>query len=111
LTYNVLSAKGIGVSTLIKLFCFFGFTLESHRCLMLDSRFINVLCNEVFFELSALSTNSEFNKKAKYTNYIQKIEELAQAEGYKVHQLELFLFLFSNNLKQNGGNTVEVPGL
>jgi hypothetical protein len=111
LTYNVLSAKGIGVSTLIKLFCFFGFTLESHRCLILGSRIINVLRNEVFFELSALSTMNEFNKRAKYISYIQKMKKLAQAEGYKVHQIELFLFQSGKNLKKTGGDTVKAAGL
>jgi hypothetical protein len=38
------------------------------------------------------------------------MEELAQAEGYKVDQLALFLFQFGKNLKKNGGNTPKVGG-
>jgi hypothetical protein len=39
------------------------------------------------------------------------MKKVAQAEGYKVNQLELFLFQFGKNLKKNGGNTVKATGL
>lgn len=39
------------------------------------------------------------------------MKKLAEAEGYKVDQLEPFIFQFGINLKKTGGNLVEVWGL
>jgi hypothetical protein len=55
----------------------------------------------VFLELSAFSRIPEFIEKTKYIHYLQKMEDSAQAEGYKVNQLELVLFQFGKNLKQS----------
>ena len=109
--FEQLEGPGVGWNTLTKFLYFLGFTLEGYQCLILDSKIIEVLRSRLFFELSALSKINEFNKKAKYIDYIQRITELAEAEGYKPDQLELFLFEFGKNLKKSGGNMRAVAGL
>ena len=98
---QALSGSGMGLSTLTKLLYFMGYKLEGHRCLILDQRIIDVINDKSFYELSAFSTISYFNKNAQYIQYLQKMEELSVAEGYKVDQLELFLFQFGKNLKKS----------
>ena len=99
--YNGLAGSGIGLSTLSKFLYFFGFTLEGNRCLILDSRIIDVINDGLYEELLALRKITEFNKKVKYMEYINVIAGLAHAEGYKEDQLEFFLFLLGKNLKNS----------
>jgi len=59
-----------------------------------------VINEGLFSELSALAKITEFNKRAKYIEYLGEMEELAKAGSFKSDQLELFLFQFGKNLKQ-----------
>jgi thermostable 8-oxoguanine DNA glycosylase len=94
-----LKGTGIGLSTLSKFLYFFGFNLEGHRCLILDSRIIDVLNTETFVELKMGQAITEWNKEDQYLQYLKMMEDVAKANGYSVDQLELFLFMFGRNLK------------
>lgn len=96
---RVLKGTGIGLSTLSKILYFFNITLEGYRCLILDSRIINVLQSGKFIEMVSLQQISDFNKGKYYPNYLKQMAEIARANGYSVDQLELFLFMFGNSLK------------
>lgn len=94
-----LKGTGIGLSTLSKFLYFFGFRLEGYRCLILDSRIIDVLNAETFVELKMEQAITEWNKEDQYLQYLKLMEDVAKANGYSVDQLELFLFMFGRNLK------------
>jgi len=94
-----LKGKGIGLSTLSKFLYFFGFRLEGYRCLILDSRIIEVLNAGTFIELKMESTITEWNKENQYLDYLKMMENVAKDKDYSVDQLELFLFSFGRNLK------------
>jgi hypothetical protein len=94
-----LSGTGIGLSTVSKFLYFLGYSLDGNTCLILDRRIIEVINRKIFSELSAFGKIHEQNKNEFYCSYLQKIHELAKAEGFKPDQLELFLFQFGNNLK------------
>jgi thermostable 8-oxoguanine DNA glycosylase len=79
-------------------------------CPTLDQRILDIIVWNLFSELSALSEISKSETITYYIIYLKKMEELAQAEGYKVDQLALFLFQFGKNLKKNGDNTPKVGG-
>jgi hypothetical protein len=96
---NTLKGTGIGLSTLTKILYFFGITLESYRCLILDSRIIEVLQSGKFQELNLLQQISEHPKGQDYLDYLKLMAEITGANGYSVDQLELFLFMFGNSLK------------
>ncbi|SDW41387.1 hypothetical protein SAMN05444410_102243 [Hydrobacter penzbergensis] len=93
------TCKGIGLSTLSKLLYFFNVKLESHGCLIFDTRIIGVLNNNQFTEFNSLVNIREHNKERFYPDYLKICAELSAKHGYKPDQLELFLFLFGNNLK------------
>ncbi|HEY4291238.1 MAG TPA: hypothetical protein VGN00_29255 [Puia sp.] len=94
-----LNGKGMGLSTLSKFLYFFGFRLEGYKCLILDSRIIDVLNANTFAELKMNETITEWNKEDYYPRYLKMMEDIAQKNDYSVDQLELFLFQFGKNLK------------
>lgn len=91
--------SGIGLSTFSKILYFFKITLNGFRCLILDSRIIEVLQSGKFQELDILKKITEFNKDKYYPIYLKLMAGIAEANGYSVDQLELFLFMFGNCLK------------
>ena len=96
---KVLKGTGIGLSTFTKILYFFKITLDGYRCLILDSRIIEVLKSGKFQELDTLKKITEFNKHKYYPDYLRLMAEIAKANDYTVDQLELFLFMFGNSLK------------
>lgn len=94
-----LKNTGLGLSTLSKVLYFFRFTINKKPCLILDSRIIEVLQNELFDELKPLSKINEFNKMRKYAEYLDRMQNIAKQNGYKPDQLEFFLFHFGKILK------------
>jgi len=94
-----LKGKGIGLSTLSKFLYFFGFSLEGYRCLIFDSRIIEVLNAKTFDELTLEGIITEWNKEDHYLSYLKLMADVAKRNEYSVDQLELFLFQFGRNLK------------
>jgi hypothetical protein len=94
-----LKGKGIGLSTLSKFLYFFSFRLEGYKCLILDSRIIEVLNAGTFIELEVKEAISEWNKARYYIEYLRLMDGVARKNEYSVDQLELFLFQFGRNLK------------
>lgn len=92
-------SKGVGLSTLSKLMYFFKIKVDGCTSLILDTKIISVLKEAKFTELGTLSGIREHNKVHYYSKYLQKCTELSTKNGYEPDQLELFLFMFGNNLK------------
>ena len=86
-------------STLSKFLYFFGFTLEGYKCLILDSRIIEVLNAGTFQELKMGQVITEWNKQGQYLKYLKLVQKIAEKNKCSVDQLELFLFQFGRNLK------------
>ena len=111
---NVLSTlKGthIGLSTLTKMLYFFNYRIDNYKCLILDSRLIEIIQSKVYMELLPLSKLSLHNKAAYYLEYVKIIAELADAQNYLEDQLEFFLFHFGKNLKGGVASTAYKHGL
>lgn len=100
-----LKGTGLGLSTLTKFLYFFNVEFDGCRSLILDSRIISVLQERRFSELSELTEITEFKKDNYYIPYIRLMNKLAKQNGYSVDQLELFLFMFGNNLKARDGES------
>lgn len=96
---KALKGTRIGLSTLTKIMYFFKITLNGYRCLILDSRILEVLKSGKFQELDTLKKIKEFNKDEYYPIYLKLMAEIAEGNEYTVDQLELFLFMFGNSLK------------
>lgn len=92
---------GIGLSTLTKLLYFFNIKINGCKCLIMDARIIRVLKSAQFIELSTFSGITEQNGKNYYSDYLKTCLQLSKKYGYKPDQLELFLFIFGNNLKKS----------
>lgn len=101
LKYLLSKCDGVGLSTLSKLLYFFSIKINGCRCLIMDARIIRVLNNAHFTELRSFSTITEQNGKNYYADYLKRCAELSKKYGYKPDQLELFLFMFGNNLKKS----------
>ncbi|WP_439516271.1 hypothetical protein [Sediminibacterium sp.] len=100
LKYVLAKCNGVGLSTLSKLLYFFNILMGENRCLIMDARIIRVLNKTQFTELSSLWGINEQNSKHRYTGYLEVCAQLSKKHGYKPDQLELFLFMFGNNLKK-----------
>jgi len=96
---KTLNGKGLGLSTLTKFLYFFNFRVEGYRCLILDSRIIDVLNANCFDELKIDSEIKDHNKAGRYIEYLKIMDKAAKKYKYTVDQLELFLFMFGRNLK------------
>jgi hypothetical protein len=94
-----LSGTGVGFSTLSKFLYFLNFKIEGQRCLIFDSRIIDVLNGGYFAELHNLQNITPFNKAQKYLAFLELMAQISEENGYAGDQLELFLFMFGKNLK------------
>lgn len=93
--------KGVGLSTLSKLLYFFNTSVEGYKSIIMDARIISVLKQRKFTEFQSLSSIREHNKEQIYPKYLKLCTQLSKMNGYEADQLELFLFIFGNNLKQS----------
>jgi hypothetical protein len=96
-----LKNKGIGLSTLSKILYFFRFTVEGYKCLILDSRIIDVLNSQLYEELHELNDVTEYNKIGNYYKYLEVMRTHCYENNLLEDQLELFLFMFGKNLKSS----------
>lgn len=93
------NVNGVGLSTLTKFLYFFNLSVENNKSLILDSRIMNVLKNKKFEELNALQYITESNKTELYPEYLRLMNEISEKYHYEADRLELFLYMFGNNLK------------
>lgn len=90
---------GLGLSTYSKLLYFLGIRFNQNPCLILDQRLIDVFASKFYCDFKILEGINDYNKENKYLDYLQVINDLSQKLNTEGENIELFLFIFGNNLK------------
>lgn len=91
--------QGLGISTISKLLYFRTHTFDGFQALILDERLMRVFNNNVFEEFSELENFRTDNASKKYLHYLKVMHRTAEQLTVTPEQLEMFLFVFGNNLK------------
>jgi len=93
------SIDGIGLSTLSKFLYFSCATFNKKSCLILDQRLIKVFNNMYFVEYNFLRNCKYPYSVDEYIDYIDITDDIAGRMKFGADYLEMFLFVFGNNLK------------
>ena len=97
---SINDVEGIGISTYTKILYFFNISFNQVPCLILDLRLINVFTSAEFENFAALNGISYLIAHRYYVRYIERMQQLASEMGTQGENIELFLFMFGGNLKQ-----------
>lgn len=95
------NVSGLGLSTYSKLLYFFKITFNGNACLILDQRLIDVFVNNTYSEFKTLNSINDYNKEKRYLDFLQLTRQIANKIETDGENIELFLFTFGNNLKNN----------
>lgn len=97
---KVKTIKGLGLSTYSKFLQFLDVNVEQRKALILDDRICRVAasCNFQDFTMEGLKYE---NAPDRYTEYLNKIHEIANLHSLEAEKIEYFLFLFGLSLKKN----------
>jgi hypothetical protein len=91
--------SGLGLSTYSKILYFSKIKFDNNPCLILDDRLIKVFAKENFIDFVELNQIRYSNAESKYLIFLKKMNEVAANLGTRGENLEQFLFIFGNNLK------------
>ncbi|GAQ13144.1 hypothetical protein MODO_0791 [Myroides odoratimimus] len=91
--------KGLGISTYSKLLYFSNVSIDKAPAIILDERIIKVLGKGVFEELEGLKNITRVNADRHYPTYLKTIQNITLELKTHPENIEQFLFLFGNNLK------------
>ncbi len=104
LILNVDGIRGLGLSTFSKFLYFLSVKIDSKPCIILDRKIIKVISSNIWVELEELKNDfSETNLTKNFTNYpkyIKTVNSIASELSVANDKIELFLFLFGQNLKK-----------
>ena len=103
LKIEIKKIESIGISTISKFLYFLNCSIENNKCLILDLRIINCIRKNKFIELDELKTITYSNAIAKYELYLEIINKVANEINAASDQVEMFLFIFGNNLSELKG--------
>ena len=98
LKYDLKTIKGVNISTFSKFLYFLNSTINNNRCIILDLKIINVISNHRFDDFNDLKGITYDNAISKYEIYLNRMKEIAHTIDVEIDKLELFLFIFGNNL-------------
>jgi hypothetical protein len=90
---------GLGLSTYSKILYFLKVSFNNNPCLILDQRLIDVFASEFYMEYSTLKRINYSNAESYYLDYLAITKSLANDLKTDGENIELFLFIFGNNLK------------
>lgn len=90
---------GLKLSTYSKLLYFNRSKICNDDAIILDSRIINCINQGVFTNFNNLRQMTYTNASRYYPNYLATLKGIAQQNNVTEDQIELFLFLFGNNIK------------
>jgi hypothetical protein len=90
---------GLGLSTYSKLLYFFKISFNNNPCLILDQRLIDVFANKMFSDFQQLSYIHYGNAEKKYLDFLHLTNHVSKKLETNGENIELFLFIFGNNLK------------
>lgn len=91
---------GLGISTYSKLLCFLGSQIDGYDALILDRKVGRVIERNVFEDLVGLEGLNPNNLANHYRTYIEVLHNIAVQYPFEAEQLEMFLFTFGSNLKE-----------
>ncbi|WP_373513532.1 hypothetical protein [Persicitalea sp.] len=92
---------GLGISTYSKMLYYFNIYFNSHCCLILDSRLIEVFKNKIYSEFIPISKISYTTAEVRYLDYLGLINHTARIMNVDSENIEQFLFIFGKNLAKN----------
>ena len=99
LTANFKNVAGLGLSTYSKLLYFFKIKFNDNFCIILDQRLIDVFASKTYSDFQEISKIRYDNAEKKYLDFLNLIKQLASKIGTEGENIEQFLFIFGNNLK------------
>lgn len=99
LTKTFKNFTGLGLSTYSKLLYFLQLTFNDNPCLILDQRLIDTFASEIYSEFKTLSDINNYNKERKYIDFLKLSNQLSKKLETAGENIEMFLFVFGNNLK------------
>jgi len=94
------NVSGLGLSTYSKLLYFLNISFEKKPCLILDLRLINVFESKAYSNFIQLNKIRYGNAEKKYLDFLKYMNEAAIKIETEGENIELFLFIFGNNLKE-----------
>ncbi len=99
LTANFKNVVGLGLSTYSKLLYFFKIKFNDNSCLILDQRLIDVFASKTYSDFQQISNINYNNAEKKYLDFLKLTRQLASKIETEEENIEQFLFMFGNNLK------------
>ncbi len=99
LTANFKNVAGLGLSTYSKLLYFFKIKFNDNFCIILDQRLIDVFASKTYSDFQEISKMRYDNAEKKYLDFLNLIRQLEGKIGTEGENIEQFLFIFGNNLK------------
>lgn len=90
---------GLGISTISKLLYFRTHKYGDYDALILDERLMRIFNNKIFEEFSELGNFRYDNACSKYLDYLKTMRQTALQLNVSPAKLEMFLFIFGNNMK------------
>lgn len=90
---------GLGISTISKLLYFRTHKYGGYDALILDERLMRIFNGKIFEEFTELGNFRYDNACSKYLDYLKIMHKTALQLNVPVANLEIFLFMFGNNLK------------
>jgi hypothetical protein len=91
----------LGISTYSKYLKFLGVQIEGFDAQILDRKIARVIEDGYFDELHLLNGLNENNAISHYPQYVARLHEIASIHPFTAEQLEMFLFIFGSNLKDD----------
>lgn len=91
--------KGLGLSTFSKFTHFLNTKINNKRAVVLDNRIIQVINSNRFEDFSSFPKIRYNNAPTEYENYLNVVDSVSRKTGAVPDQIEMFLFMFGNNLK------------
>jgi hypothetical protein len=96
---DVSEIKGLGQSTITKFLYFLETTVEGYQALIFDEKIVRVLKSGRFDEFYQFKDLRTINLNH-YVEYLSVIHQIANELKVDADKIELFLFLFGNNLSE-----------
>lgn len=97
---EVSEIRGLGLSTYSKLLYFLNMQVEGLKPLILDLRLIGVFEENIYEEFRNLSFLRYGNAPKNYLLYLEVMQSIASKLKVNIDNLEMFLFSFGENIKE-----------
>ena len=103
---DVNSIPNLGLSTLSKFAYFLNTRIDSLQSLILDRKIIDVINSGRFQDFEELR-GIKYNSVIQYYDYLKLMSRISTKLNIEVDKIELFLFMFGNNLSELKGEELQ----